>query len=225
MFEANHATVVDEYIQVPLPNYYPPASVFINSLHPISSEAKAFVDQKTFFCTLSKGKMLYREGQICLCVFIINKGALRGFIRDGKKEITTWISIENEMVTAIGSFFLQTPSFENIQAIEDCELTGFCYDDLQYAYEHFPETNIAGRKLLEIYYRDAEERAYISKLSSAKSRYADFLTTKPHLLNRIPLKYIASFLGMTIETLSRLRNTMSKRPKAHLEPEKIIQTG
>ena len=66
--------------------------------------------------------------------------------------------------------------------------------------------NIVGRKLLEQYYSEAEERAYISRIPNAGKRYRHFLDTKASLANRIPLKYIASYLGMTIETLSRIRS-------------------
>jgi CRP-like cAMP-binding protein len=100
---------------------------------------------------------------------------------------------------------MQQPSLENIQAIEQCELIVAHYDALQYLYKHYIEVNIVGRKLLEKYYSDAEERAFISRIPNAGKRYRHFVETKSNLANRIPLKYIASFLGMTIETMSRIR--------------------
>jgi hypothetical protein len=69
--------------------------------------------------------------------------------------------------------------------------------------------NIAVRILLEEYYAASEERAYISRLPSAEKRYNHFNATRPELLNRIPLKYVASYLGMSEETLSRLRGKKS----------------
>ncbi len=183
---------------------------FAKSVYPISAEAQAYANEKCFSHRLRKNEMLMVAGTICSHIFLVRKGILRGYAKDGVKEITTWITCERELVSSITSFDLQIPATENIQAIEDCELTGLHYNDLQYMYEHFPEINIVGRKILEKYYRDAEERAYIARLTEATSKYKHFIVTKSHLLNRVPLKYIASYLGMTLETLSRIRSKLSQ---------------
>jgi CRP-like cAMP-binding protein len=84
------------------------------------------------------------------------------------------------------------------------------FADLQDLYAQSPEFNIVIRKLLQQYYRDAERRAFIARLTNAENKYKYFLTRYSHLANRIPLKYIASFLGITLETLSRVRKKLSK---------------
>ena len=154
--------------------------------------------------------MLVKAGSMCTGVYLIRKGILRSFIKEGQKEITTWISGEHELATCITSYGLQQPARENIQALEDCELVVLSTADLQYLYEHFPESNIVGRKILEKYYRDAEERAFIARLMEATTKYKHFIATKSDLLNRVPLKFIASYLGMTLETLSRIRSKLSR---------------
>jgi len=83
--------------------------------------------------------------------------------------------------------------------------------DLENLYLQFPEFNIVTRKLLERYYQDAEGRAFIARLTNAENKYTQFLAKYGHLSNRIPLKYIASFLGMTLETLSRVRKRLSSK--------------
>ena len=87
-------------------------------------------------------------------------------------------------------------------------MVGIPYSTIEFLYEKYPETNIIGRKVLEESYRDAEERAFISRIPSAELKYKRFLETKGDLINRIPLKFIASYLGMTLETLSRIRSRM-----------------
>ncbi len=104
------------------------------------------------------------------------------------------MTAENEMVTSIRGLSLQEPSLENIQAIEECDLVVADYTALQHLYENFLEMNIVGRKLLEQYYKDAEERAFICRIPNASKRYRHFIDTKGSLANRIPLKYIASYL-------------------------------
>ncbi|HEX4373728.1 MAG TPA: hypothetical protein VHZ50_10530, partial [Puia sp.] len=122
------------------------------------------------------------------------------------------ITAENELVTSISSLESDDPSIENMQAIEACEMFSLSFADLQHLYAQAPEFNIVIRKLLQQYYRDAERRAFIARLTNAENKYKYFLTRYSHLANRIPLKYIASFLGITLETLSRVRKKLSISP-------------
>jgi len=176
----------------------------------LSAAAEEYANEHSFPHRLRKGEMLVTAGEICHAIYYVKRGILRGYVKDGIKEITTWITGETELVSSISSFDLQIPSVENVQAIEDCELVGLTYEHLEYMYEHFPEVNIVGRKILQQYYRDAEERAFIARLTEATSKYKRFIATKSDMLNRVPLKFIASYLGMTLETLSRIRSKLSR---------------
>jgi CRP-like cAMP-binding protein len=187
-----------------------PFTLFVKNIYPVSAEAQTFINQRSYSSQLNKGELLVTSGSMCSHVYLIRKGILRSFVKEGVKEITTWISSEQELATCITSFGLQQPARENIQALEDCELSTLSMEDLQHLYDHFPEANIVGRKILEKYYRDAEERAFIARLMEATSKYKHFIATKSDLLNRVPLKFIASYLGMTLETLSRIRSKLSR---------------
>lgn len=187
-----------------------PIVTVAKALHTISADAQAYVNQKSFAHRIRKNEFLFASGEVCSHLYFVRKGILRGYVKDGIKDITTWITGEGEFVSAIASFQLQQITAENVQAIEDCELTGLHYNDLQYLYENFPEANIVGRKIYEKYYRDAEERAFIARLTEATSKYKHFIATKSQLLNRVPLKFVASYLGMTLETLSRIRSKLSQ---------------
>lgn len=187
-----------------------PFTQYIKNIYPVSTAAEDFINQRAYPSEPAKGEILVTAGEMCNNVYLIRKGILRSFIKEGSKEITTWISGEQELATCITCFGLKQPARENIQALEDCELSVLSMEDLQYLYEHFPELNIVGRKILEKYYRDAEERAFIARLMEATSKYKHFIATKSDLLNRVPLKFIASYLGMTLETLSRIRSKLSR---------------
>lgn len=102
-------------------------------------------------------------------------------------------------------------SEENVQVIENANLIGLEYSCVEYLYEHYPESNIIARIILEESYRAAEERAYIGRIPSAEKRYKRFIETKPELADRISLKYIASYLSMTQETLSRIRKRKTRK--------------
>ena len=189
-----------------------PLATFVRHIHPLDEQTIHYINEHSIPKKAGRGEYLVKAGDVCEHLYFICKGVIRGYIKEGNKEITTWITAENEMVSSIRGLKSQQPSLENIQTIEPCELIMVRYDELQYLYENNIEMNIVGRKLLEQYYIDAEERAFISRIPNAGKRYRHFLDTKGELANRIPLKYIASYLGMTIETLSRIR---SRQLKSH----------
>jgi CRP-like cAMP-binding protein len=183
----------------------------LNYFHPLSNAAAEYLTKIIQPVSYKKGKLLLKAGELCDHVFFIKKGVVRGFIKEGHKDITTWITAENEMVTSISSLDNREPNEENMQAIENCEMLAITFDDLENLYIKFPEFNFVVRKLLQKYYRDAEGRAYIARLTNAETKYRHFIRNHSHLANRIPLKYIASFLGITLETLSRVRKKISSR--------------
>lgn len=190
-----------------------PLLQLFNYLYPISKETGDFITENTFPVKLKKGQSLQQAGNICASIYFIKKGAVRGFIIDEGKDITTWISVENEVVASIYSFVKQVPSIENMQAIEDCELIRMDQVDLERLYAISPDFNIAARRVYERYYVDSEVRALTVRLSNADKKYEFFLETYGHLSNRIPLTYIASFLGMNLETLSRVRAKLKTAKK------------
>ncbi|MGV3639893.1 MAG: Crp/Fnr family transcriptional regulator [Adhaeribacter sp.] len=179
----------------------------------MSLEAARCINEHTFPFSLKKGKFLMSPLEENSNLYFIVKGVIRGFIREEEKEITTWINEEREIVGSFHNIGMKLNTEEYLQALEDTVLIGIPAAMIAYLYTHYPETNIIGRIVLENYYRDAEERAYIGRVPSAHKKYSRFLETKPGLLNRIPLKYIASYLGMTLETLSRVRSRYRKAAK------------
>ena len=187
----------------------------LNSIHPIGKGVEQYLLKTVSRCKISKGDYLLRSGQICNNFYFVNKGLLRGFITEEKKEITTWFALENELVTALNCFITRTATLENIRAIEDCELLVMSYDDLDKLYLKYPSFNIVGRKIAELYYYLSENRGYIMRLHDAEKKYQLFLKSYSHIANRIKLIYIASFLGITIETLSRVRAKASSLKKAN----------
>ncbi|RYG46655.1 MAG: Crp/Fnr family transcriptional regulator [Chitinophagaceae bacterium] len=192
------------------PHGHSPLSVLFNSIHPVSREAIACIDEQTYPIQVARGKFLVKPDNDVPHLYLILKGVIRAFIKEDGKEITTWINEENEIVTSIRNLGLNVPSPEYLQAIENTSLIAMPYSLVEFLYENFPESNIVGRKILEDNYRGAEERAYICRIASAEKKYQHLIKTRPGLVNRISLKYIASYLNMTIETLSRVRGRLAE---------------
>ncbi|ARS39321.1 Crp/Fnr family transcriptional regulator [Sphingobacteriaceae bacterium GW460-11-11-14-LB5] len=185
-------------------NFSPLVSIF-KKFHPLNDEIEKRINQHTFPISYKKNKYLVSPVDRNKFLFLIVKGVVRGFIKDGDNEITTWIAKENEVVGTIRNLWIDGDSEEYLQALEDVDLVAIPHVLSEYLYENFPEANIVGRKMMELYYRSAEERAYLCRISSAEKRYKRFLLSFPDLINRVSLKHIASFLAIRLETLSRIR--------------------
>lgn len=185
-------------------NFSPLIDVF-KKFHPLNDEIERRINQHTFPISYKKNKYLLSPVDRNKFLFLIVKGVVRGFIKDGSTEITTWISKENEVVGTIRNLWGEGDSEEYLQALEDVDLIAIPHVLSDYLFENFTEANIVGRKMMELYYRSAEERAYLCRISSAEKRYKRFLASFPDLINRVSLKHIASFLAIRLETLSRIR--------------------
>ncbi len=155
---------------------------------------------------LPKGSFLITPGKVCSHVYFLEKGCLRGFYNLDGKEITYWFAFENNFVTSFFSFITRKPCVENIQLIEDCTLWSVSYDSLQKLYGQHSDIERLGRIMHERYYVMLEERFVSNHFKEAKERYDNLMTNAPHILQRVPLGYIASYLGITQETLSRIRS-------------------
>lgn len=191
------------------PSYLQPLLQLVQYVHPISPSIGQYIVDHTEQLEVASGKILQESGSLSFYTYFIVKGAIRGFITEDKKDITTWISTDGELVSSISGIDGNAVSLENMQAIEDCVLLRICNKAMHELYDLHPEFNIVGRKMLQSYYRDSEKRAFVVRLKSAEHKYLFFLEQYSHLSNRIQLQYIASFLGITMETLSRVRRKIS----------------
>jgi CRP-like cAMP-binding protein len=112
---------------------------------------------------------------------------------------------EGDFVISIVSFLTQQPSTEYVELLEPSVLYSVSYAQLQELYRAFPEFNYVGRVLTERYYVRSEQRAYQLRTLPGKERYAQFVESFPGIAQRVSLKYLATYLGVAPETLSRLR--------------------
>ena len=180
--------------------------VLLNSIHPLSKSLNKFLSNALVFSQYKKGDYIVRSGDFCDRVHIIRKGLVRGYFNHNDKEITTWVSVDNELVTSISGYFKKELALENIQCLEDTFTESLSFNDMHFALQSFKEMNHLNRILMEQYYLHAEYRAFMARIPSAKDRYEYFLKiTNPEIIKRLPNKYLASLLNMRPETLSRLK--------------------
>lgn len=153
----------------------------------------------------SKGHILLSEKKRATDLIFINKGIVRGFYYLDGKEITNWFAQEGEFAACFYAFISQTEAFETIEALEDTSATLISYAALQTLYLKFPETERIGRLITENYYIKLEERILSLQFKTAKERYQYLTEYRADLLQRVSLGQIAAYLGITQETLSRIR--------------------
>ncbi len=186
----------------------------IKSIYPISSEVENEIKKALEIKHFKAGDIIIKRNKINDKLFFINQGMVRAyyFKSEGKSsnEVTSWLIAENGFVYIPQSFLTQSPSVEEVEVLEDAIMTTIAYEDLQNIYQNYPETNFIGRILTEGYLVMYDNRVRSLRMMSAKDRHDSFAFNFPELYHRAPLKYIASFLGITPETLSRVRGGSTK---------------
>lgn len=178
---------------------------YLNSIHPLSQKTMDYLVEHLKRTEVSKKKFILKQGRVCYSIYFVKEGLLRCFYIKNDKEINSWFMNEGDVIISVESFFDQTPGFENIQALEDSILYYIDYNELQYLYNNCPEFNFVGRALVEKYYKLSEQRLYSLRMQKAVEKYRFLMNNFPHIIQRVPSKYIASYLGITEETLSRIR--------------------
>ena len=155
---------------------------------------------------LPKDHLLVRSHEVCDYIFFIKKGLARIFYYKHEKEITEWIAMDDEFFLSILSFFERTPSQLLIQTLEPSEVMGIHYKDLMQLAAKYHEVETLFRKMLSKSLILSQIRMDSIQFETAHQRYDNLLKRRPAIVQRVPLTFIASFLGVTIETLSRIRS-------------------
>jgi CRP-like cAMP-binding protein len=178
----------------------------IKNYCPLPPEAQEALHDSFEQVVLSKGEHLVKEGARCRHLYFLEKGALRGHYNLEGKEITHWFAFAQDFVTSFHAFITGQPAVENIQLLEGSILWAISKERLNRLLNAHHETERLLRIAYENYYIRLEERYVNAHFKTAAERYEDLLRQTPHIVERVPLGYIASYLGISQETLSRIRS-------------------
>lgn len=188
----------------------------VKSIYPISNQTQKEIDKRLKKKSGKAGDMIVKIGEVNDTLFFIESGMVRSYYfkeendGDEKTEVTSWIINEFNFIYIPHSFISQTPSVEAVELLEDSEFICLKHKDLYDLYNLFPEANYVGRILTEISLIMYDERVRFMRMMSAQKRHEIFQASYPEIYERAPLKYIASFLGLTPETLSRVKSKKGK---------------
>jgi CRP-like cAMP-binding protein len=155
--------------------------------------------------TIKKNKDLQPIGHTCKTIYFINKGIARIYYFKDGIDVTENFFFENSIIARVESLFTGKPSRKAIQVLEDAEITGINANLLFKLYDSFPEIERLFRKIFEAAYVETVHRIEGIQFHTAEERYKALLLEAPDILKRVPLKYVASYLGITQVSLSRIR--------------------
>lgn len=156
---------------------------------------------------LTKGQFILKTGQIANHYYFIKSGALRFYYGDYEEQLTAWVIVKNEFFTEISSLNPQTPTRFNIEAIENTELCFIHKDDMEALYKQIPAWQEFGRITWETMAIRMINQIISFQTLSAEERYLEFMQDA-ELMKRVPVKQIASYLGITPNALSRIRKNI-----------------
>lgn len=171
----------------------------------LSEEAKSAFTSNVELLSFERGDLLEQEGKVCSYLYYVKDGSARSFYNKDNKDVTVSFTLEGEFVTSMSSFISRKPSYENIEAMERSTFARISYDSLLGLFETHSELERAYRLILEQYYIMLEEQLIFAKFKSAKDRYLDLMQFRPKVIQKASVGQIASYLDMSIETLSRIR--------------------
>ncbi|TDE13695.1 Crp/Fnr family transcriptional regulator [Dyadobacter psychrotolerans] len=152
-----------------------------------------------------KGYLLIREGKTERSLFFLEKGVARAFCNQDDKEVTFWFGEEADILLSLNSYFADKPGYESIELLEESIVYKVSHRELQRLYDLEIELANWGRKLAESEFIKADQRFISQQFKPAAERYREFTETYPGLSKRIQLGHIASYLGISQVSLSRIR--------------------
>lgn len=155
-----------------------------------------------------KKTILLKKKSICNSLYFLEKGLAKIYTEEDDKLITNDIVVDGELLVAFSSFISRKPSLETIELLEDSIIASVNYDRLQELYQKFPELERIGRLIAEHHYNALAIKLHQLRFSTTTQRYYYLLERKPEIIKRTPLGVIASYLGMSIENLSRVRSKL-----------------
>jgi len=178
---------------------------------PVADPEWQLIARKFKVLQVPKRTQLTKEGSIATSIYFINKGILRTFYTKDDIEITGFIFSEGLFASCYESFLTRSKSNQTLEALEDCELLEIDYNGLQALYKKVPALHIIARIVAEQRFINGQRILSWHLLDSPEERYQKFVHYYSELLLRVPQHIIASFLGITPVSLSRIRKRISRK--------------
>lgn len=177
----------------------------ISHITPLSADSQSALAAVMKRLDLAKGHVLVPQHTVCHRVYFIETGLTRTYYYKEGKDVTDWLSAEGQFAVSISSFVTQQPDRRIVELLEPSVLWAISHSDLEKLYQQYHEIERLGRLLISHGLLLLQQRFDELHFATALERYRNLMALNPSLLQRVPLSMIASYLGMSAETLSRVR--------------------
>ncbi|WP_342085136.1 Crp/Fnr family transcriptional regulator [Dyadobacter sp. OTU695] len=185
--------------------------LMVESLVSLSEEEWALLGGAFTERAVDSKTVITSEGEIEKEIYFIASGLVRLFYKTkDNDQITAFIFCENMFASSLESFIRQQPSTQNLETLENCTLLVLSKDKLDALYEQVPKTHVLMRKVMEARFVASQQLLSSYILAGPKERYELFAHQYPHLVQRVPLYILATFLGITPVSLSRIRRRIAQ---------------
>jgi len=184
---------------------FQPFFQFTDHFTPFSKAEKKLIEDDLIFREVPKKFPLVKIHDICREIYFMNKGCARLYYDKDGEEITGFFFTENMLLGGLESFLAQTPTVQGIETLEYCELIVIRKETLEKWYQEIPRMHIFVRKLLEQRFIFSQKVVASYILNNPEERYLGLFQRQPELLNRVPQHMLATYLGVTPVSLSRIR--------------------
>ncbi|HVX49463.1 MAG TPA: Crp/Fnr family transcriptional regulator [Chitinophagaceae bacterium] len=185
--------------------------VFMLQMVKLEDAAWTDMQQRLIVRKYKKKALFIEEGKVCREIGFIGKGSFRYYKLIDGIEVSTFFSFEHNWVSSYVSFLRKAPSFVTVEAMEDCEVLVLSYDDMQYLYNRYITFERFGRLMAEYLVGCLDDRMHSLLLKTPEERYLKTLTENSIYFERVPLHYVASYLGIAPESLSRIRKRVMQK--------------
>jgi CRP-like cAMP-binding protein len=179
---------------------------YFRQFNRLTQEAEDAISEISSIVSIEKNKDLQPIGHTCKTIYFINKGVARIYYYKDEIDITESFFFENSIIARVESLFTGKPSRKAIQILEDAEIVAINANGLFKLYDTYPQVERLFRKIFEAAYVDTVNRIEGIQFHPAEERYKALISEAPNVLMRVPLKYVASYLGITQVSLSRIRS-------------------
>ncbi len=185
---------------------------YITSILPMPTDKSAFLAEQFDPIEISKNELLLKENKVSKDTFVLERGFVRSYTFDQNgEEVTTNIFSAPCFVNDFLSFFKQQPTSENYQCLTHCNLWTMSYEKVQNCFHTYPEFREFGRMMLVTNYSNLHDRMLGMIKDTAENRYLKLMKNHPDIFQNVPLKIIASYLGITDTSLSRIRREITSK--------------
>ncbi|WP_026813659.1 Crp/Fnr family transcriptional regulator [Arenibacter certesii] len=177
----------------------------LDNIYPLPETSKQMLQKHINKVSFPKGHILLRADRIEKNIYFIKQGIVRAYAKTADSEITFWFGKEHDTIISMKSYIENLKGYEDIELLEDCELYELKAEDLKRLFEEDISISNFGRKLAEKELIRTEEKLISQQFKTATQRYKELIKNNPDLVQRVQLGYIASYLGITQVSLSRIR--------------------